>query len=64
MKSTTRGNILTNHGLRNKRTMPPMVTRMDSDLGELVDLLKELKLDDNTLIVISGDNGIFVQPGL
>ncbi len=39
-----------------------MVTRMDSDLGELVDLLKELKLDDNTLIVISGDNGSSFNP--
>jgi arylsulfatase A-like enzyme len=34
-----------------------MVTRLDSDVGELLDLLKELKIDDNTLVMIAGDNG-------
>lgn len=33
------------------------VTRLDSDVGRLVDLLKELKLDRNTLVMFSGDNG-------
>ena len=30
-----------------------MVTRMDRDIGRLFDLLKELKIDDNTLVVFS-----------
>lgn len=34
-----------------------MVTRLDSDVGRLLDLLKELKLDDNTLVIMAGDNG-------
>ena len=34
-----------------------MVTRLDSDVGRLLDLLKELKLDENTLVMFSGDNG-------
>jgi arylsulfatase len=34
-----------------------MVTRMDRSVGRLMDLLKELKLDDNTLILFSSDNG-------
>jgi arylsulfatase A-like enzyme len=33
------------------------VTRLDSDVGRLVDLLKELNLDRNTLLMFSGDNG-------
>ena len=34
-----------------------MVTRLDSDVGRLLDLLKELKLDENTLVMLAGDNG-------
>ncbi|HVR36184.1 MAG TPA: arylsulfatase [Methylomirabilota bacterium] len=34
-----------------------MITRMDADIGRLVDLLKELKIDDNTLIFFTSDNG-------
>jgi arylsulfatase A len=34
-----------------------MVTRMDRTVGRVMDLLKELKLDDNTLVVFSSDNG-------
>jgi len=39
-----------------------MVTRLDSDVGHLLDLLKELKVDDNTLVVFSGDNGASFEP--
>lgn len=38
------------------------VTRLDSDVGELVDTLQELGIDDNTLIVFSGDNGSSFSP--
>ena len=34
-----------------------MVTRMDRTVGRVMDLLKELKLDDNTIVVFSSDNG-------
>jgi arylsulfatase A-like enzyme len=30
---------------------------LDSDFGEILDALKELKIDDNTIVVFSGDNG-------
>jgi arylsulfatase A len=33
------------------------VTRLDSDVGRLVDVLKELNLDRKTLVLFSGDNG-------
>lgn len=34
-----------------------MVTRMDRDVGRLLDLLDELGLDDDTLVVFTSDNG-------
>ena len=39
-----------------------MVTRLDSDVGRLLDLLKELKLDDKTLVMFAGDNGSSFPP--
>jgi arylsulfatase A len=39
-----------------------MVTRIDSDMGALVDLLEEKGIADNTLIVFSGDNGSSFNP--
>ncbi len=38
------------------------VTRLDSYVGELVDTLQELGIDDNTLIVFTGDNGSSFPP--
>ena len=40
-----------------------MVTRLDSDVGRLLTLLKELKLDDKTLVMLAGDNGSSFPPG-
>jgi len=34
-----------------------MVTRMDKSVGQIMDLLKELGLDDNTLVFFASDNG-------
>jgi arylsulfatase A-like enzyme len=34
-----------------------MITRFDRDIGRLLDLLKDLKLDDKTLVCFSSDNG-------
>jgi arylsulfatase A-like enzyme len=34
-----------------------MISRMDADVGRLLELLKELQIDDNTLVVFSSDNG-------
>lgn len=38
------------------------VTRLDRDVGELLDLLKELKIDDNTVVMLAGDNGSSFAP--
>ncbi len=39
-----------------------MVTRIDSDLGALVGLLKRRGIDRNTLLIFSGDNGSSFDP--
>jgi arylsulfatase A len=39
-----------------------MVTRLDSDVGRLLDLLRELKIDDKTLVLLAGDNGSSFDP--
>jgi len=39
-----------------------MVTRLDTDVGRLLAKLKELKIDDRTMIVVMGDNGSAVAP--
>ena len=41
----------------NLKTLAAMITRMDRDVGRLMALLKELKLDENTLVVFNSDNG-------
>ena len=33
------------------------ITRLDADVGRLLALLKELKLDEKTLVMLAGDNG-------
>jgi arylsulfatase A-like enzyme len=39
-----------------------MVTRLDSDMGELVELLEKKGIADKTLVVFSGDNGSSFNP--
>jgi len=34
-----------------------MVTRLDDEVGKLRDLLKQLKIDDNTIVIFTSDNG-------
>lgn len=40
-----------------QKTYAAMISRMDDSVGALVALLKELKIDDNTIVFFSGDNG-------
>ena len=39
-----------------------MVTRLDSDVGRLLKMLKELNIDDNTIVFFAGDNGSSFNP--
>ncbi|MEX0772587.1 MAG: arylsulfatase [Balneolales bacterium] len=38
-------------------TYAAMVSRMDRDVGRLIDLLRELEIDDNTIVFFTSDNG-------
>jgi arylsulfatase A-like enzyme len=40
-----------------------MITRMDRDVGRMLDLLKELGIDDNTLVIFTSDNGPHQEGG-
>lgn len=40
-----------------------MITRMDSDVGRLFDLLKSLKIDNNTIVFFTSDNGPHKEGG-
>ena len=40
-----------------------MITRMDHDIGRLLDLLKELKIEENTLVMFTSDNGPHNEAG-
>jgi arylsulfatase A len=43
--------------VRRMETFAAMITRMDASVGKVLDTLKELKVDDNTLILFTSDNG-------
>ena len=45
-----------------QKSYAAQVTRVDSDMGELMDTLRELGIAENTLIVFSGDNGSSFNP--
>jgi arylsulfatase A len=45
-----------------QKTYAAMVSRLDSDVGRLLDLLQELKIDRDTLVLFSGDNGSSYSP--
>jgi arylsulfatase A-like enzyme len=45
-----------------QKSYAAQVARVDSDMGELMDTLRELGIAENTLIVFSGDNGSSFKP--
>ena len=46
-----------------QKTYAAMVTRLDRDIGRLLDLLGELGIDDRTIVFLAGDNGSSQAPG-
>lgn len=44
-------------GDKNPQLYAAMVEMMDRQLGEIIDLLKEMNIEENTLVILSGDNG-------
>ncbi len=45
-----------------QKSYAAQVTRVDSDMGELVDTLREAGIAENTLIIFTGDNGSSFNP--
>ncbi|MBI5831355.1 MAG: arylsulfatase [Armatimonadetes bacterium] len=45
-----------------QKTYAAMVSRLDSDVGALLAQLRELGIDDNTLVMFAGDNGSSFAP--
>ena len=41
-----------------------MITRLDADIGRLMDKLKELKIEDNTVVLFTSDNGPHKEGGV
>lgn len=41
----------------NHKIQAAMISRMDADVGKILALLKELEVDDNTLVIFTSDNG-------
>lgn len=44
-------------------TYAAMITYMDKQIGRVMDLLKDLKLDENTIVMFSSDNGTTFNAG-
>lgn len=44
-------------------TFAAMMTQLDGDVGRIVALLKEMKLEQNTIIIFSSDNGPHLEGG-
>ncbi|MDA1015889.1 MAG: arylsulfatase [Planctomycetota bacterium] len=40
-----------------------MMVKMDEGVGQILDLLRELKIDDNTIVMLSSDNGPHKEGG-
>src|SRR5262249_2555081 len=41
-----------------------MITRLDADVGKLMDKLSQLKIDDDTVVFFSSDNGAHKEGGV
>jgi arylsulfatase A-like enzyme len=48
----------------NLKKLAAMITRMDRDVGRLMALLKELNLDERTLVIFTSDNGAAYRDAL
>jgi arylsulfatase A-like enzyme len=48
---------------RPQRNHAAMITRLDADVGKLLARLKELKIDDDTIVFFSSDNGPHKEGG-
>jgi arylsulfatase A len=47
---------------KTQKAYAAMVTRLDTDMGELLDTLRELGIERDTLVIFAGDNGSSFNP--
>ncbi len=47
-----------------QKRLAGMISLMDQDVGGILDLLKELKMDENTLVIFTSDNGASKSGGV
>ena len=69
-RGTGNGMEIPNHGIYASRDWPAtkkgaaaMITHMDSDVGKLIALLEDLKLEKDTLVFFTSDNGPHSEGG-
>ncbi len=51
-----------NDWTQKERAYAAMVTRLDADMGQLFSLLKDMQVDQHTLVIFAGDNGSSFSP--
>ncbi len=56
------GQYKTKNWTKLQKTYAAMVTRLDRDVGRLLDLLKQLGIDEQTIVFFAGDNGSSFNP--
>lgn len=47
-----------------KAAYAALITRLDRQVGEIIDKLKELGIDDNTIVIFTSDNGAHAEGGI
>ncbi len=69
-RGTGNGQDVPDHGIYADKNWPDpdkgqaaMISRMDKDVGRLLDKLKSLGIDDNTLVIFTSDNGHHKEGG-
>lgn len=69
-RGTGNGQEVPDYGIYEKKNWPEpdkgqaaMITRMDSGIGELFAMLKEKKMDENTIVFFTSDNGHHKEGG-
>ncbi len=69
-RATGDGMEVPNYGIYNSKEWPSvkkgaaaMITRMDKDVGKIINLLEELKIEEKTLVFFTSDNGPHSEGG-
>ena len=64
MEVPDQGEYAKEHWPEEEKNKAAMITRMDADVGRLLDLLATLSIDDNTVVFFASDNGPHREGGV